>query len=233
MCHPYASNQLIDEFVKMNKISNGDKFEELNLQWDFKKNEKILKEIAPHIHLLNVTGGEPLINNDFISYCHYLIEAGYPKDIILSFHTNLTVVPKKFLPIWREFKYVVVKISIDAVEDDYEYIRYPGKWSIVSKNIEEVLEISKELTNLWIEIHSVFSSFNVHAIPKLIEYFSKFSHNRFVNFPNFIPVTSPVYADSRSIPLYYKKIIKQKMCESINQISLNDNQTEKNIYTLH
>jgi MoaA/NifB/PqqE/SkfB family radical SAM enzyme len=232
MCHPYASNQLIEEFIKMDKIPNDNKFEELNLHWDFKKNENILKELSPYIHILNVTGGEPLINNDFISYCRYLIDTGHSKNIILSFHTNLTVVPKKFLPIWKEFKYVVVKISIDAIEDDYEYIRYPGKWSVVSKNIKEILEISKELDNLSIEVHSVFSSFNAHAIPKLVDYFSKFAYKKFINFPNFIPVHNPDYADAQLIPKYYKTIIEQQITESINKIVSNHNQIQKNILTL-
>lgn len=232
MCHPSSSNQLIDEFIKMNSISTDNNYEELNLQWDFKKNEQILKELSPYIRDLNVTGGEPLINNDYISYCQYLIDNGYSKDIVLSFHTNLTIVPKKFLSIWKEFKYVVVKISIDAVKDDYEYIRYPGKWSVVSKNIKEILDISIELENLSVEVHTVFSSFNVHAIPKLIEYFADFSYKKFINFPNFIPVTFPLYADSQCIPNYYKKIIEEDLLKSIDNFPLKNNQIQKNISTL-
>jgi MoaA/NifB/PqqE/SkfB family radical SAM enzyme len=207
MCHPIASNQLIDEFLKMNFISSTTEFDEINLGWDFEKNRKILEDISPYIRMLNVTGGEPLINNDFLNYCKYLIDQDHAKNIHLAFHTNLTVLPGKFVELWGNFKSVTVKISIDAVGDDYEYIRYPGKWSIVDRNIKELANISKELPNIGVETHAVFSSFNAHAIPALIEYMSQFDSKTFNSFPNTIQIHQPTYASPQCIP----KDIKNKI----------------------
>jgi MoaA/NifB/PqqE/SkfB family radical SAM enzyme len=207
MCHPVASNQLIDEFLKMNLISSTTEFDEINLGWEFEKNKKILEAISPYIRILNVTGGEPLINNDFLNYCKYLIDQDHAKNVDLSFHTNLTVLPEKFVSLWNKFKSVTVKISIDAVGDSYEYIRYPGKWSVVDKNIKELAKISKELSNIGIETHAVFSSFNAHAIPDLIEYMSQFDSKTFNSFPNTIQIHNPTSANPQCIP----KDIKNKI----------------------
>jgi organic radical activating enzyme len=207
MCHPYASNQIIQEFLKMNLISSSTDFDEINIGWDFEKNKEVLEEISPYIRILNVTGGEPLINNDFLNYCKYLIDHDYAKNIQLSFHTNLTVIPEKFVSLWDKFKTITVKISIDAIGNDYEYIRYPGKWSIVDKNIKEIANISKDFSNIGIETHAVFSSFNAHAIPDLIEYMSQFDIPRFNSFPNTIQIHNPVYANPQCIP----KDIKNKI----------------------
>jgi molybdenum cofactor biosynthesis enzyme MoaA len=138
MCGPDASNQLIEEFRAMG-MKVADNVDDINLEWSFESNRPLLEKIAPYISILNVTGGEPLINNDFLDYCNYLTEKGYSKNIRLSFHTNLTVMPGKFVDTWKDFKWVNAKLSIDAIEQDYEYIRYPGKWSIVSKNIQNIL----------------------------------------------------------------------------------------------
>jgi pyruvate-formate lyase-activating enzyme len=207
MCHPYASNQITQEFLKMNLISSSTEFDEINLGWDFEKNKKVLEEISPYIRILNVTGGEPLINNDFLNYCQHLIDNKYAKDINLSFHTNLTVLPEKFVKLWNKFKSVTVKISIDAIGNDYEYIRYPGKWSIVDKNIKELANISKEFSNIGMETHTVFSSFNAHAIPDLIEYMSQFDLPRVHSFPNTIQIHNPVYANPQCIPADIKNKI--------------------------
>lgn len=219
MCHPYASNQLTQEFLKMNLISSSAEYDEINIGWDFEKNKKVLEDISQYIRILNVTGGEPLINNDFLNYCQYLIDTEYAKNINLSFHTNLTVLPDKFVKLWDKFKSVSVKISIDAVGADYEYIRYPGKWSVVDKNIKELANISKELSNIGIETHAVFSSFNAHAIPELIEYMSQFDLPRFNSFPNTIQIHNPVYANPQCIPTDIKNKIFSECISTVDKFN--------------
>ena len=213
MCGPDASNQLIEEFRAMG-VHVSSKVDTINLDWGFEANRPLLEKIAPYISILNVTGGEPLINNDFLDYCNYLTEKGYSKNIRLSFHTNLTVMPGKFVDTWKDFKWVNAKLSIDAIEQDYEYIRYPGKWSIVSKNIQNILDITDELHHVNVEVHTVFSSFNAHAIPNLLRYLTAINHPRFVNFPNTLWVTWPNYADSRCLPVDVKNKITEE-CQAI------------------
>ena len=206
MCSPDASNQLIEEFRAMG-INVADKVDTINLEWSFEANRVLLEKIAPHISILNVTGGEPLINNDFLDYCKYLSEQGYSKNIRLAFHTNLTVMPGKFVDTWKDFKWVNAKLSIDAIEEDYEYIRYPGKWNIVSQNIKDLISITDDMPHVSVEVHTVFSSFNAHALPNLLNYLTAINHPRFINFPNTLWVTWPRYADARCLP----KNIKQQV----------------------
>ena len=216
MCGPDASNQLIEEFRAMGMpVSN--KVDEINLDWSFESNRTLLEKIAPYISILNVTGGEPLINNDFLEYCNYLTEQGYSKNIRLSFHTNLTVMPGKFVDTWKDFKWVNAKLSIDAIEQNYEYIRYPGKWNIVSQNIRELIDLTDNMPHVNIEVHTVFSSFNAHAIPDLLKYLTAIDHPRFVNFPNTLWVTWPRYADSRCLPKEVKKQITEECLAIIDQ----------------
>ena len=240
MCGPDASNQLIDEFKAMG-MHVSDDAEGLSLEWSFESNRTVLEKIAPYIGILNVTGGEPLINNDFLDYCKYLSEHGYSKNIRLAFHTNLTVMPGKFVDTWKNFKWVNAKLSIDAIEEDYEYIRYPGKWNIISQNIKDLISITDDLPHVNVEVHTVFSSFNAHALPNLLNYLAAIDHPRFVNFPNTLWVTWPRYADSRCLPEDVKKqiteeclaIIDQYPSERSQQISNNISNLISNLKTMN
>lgn len=219
MCDPHSSDQLITEFKQMGMLQyNYNQIETFSLDWSFEKNKTVLEKIAPYIERFNVTGGEPLVNNDFLEYCYYLNDSGYSKNIKLSFHTNLTVLPTKFTDTWKNFHSVTVKVSIDATEDDYEYIRYPGKWNIVEKNINKLKELTEIIPKLGVEFHTVFSSFNAHAIPKLIRYLLLIKSNKILNFPNTLLVTNPDYADSRCIPSSVKKQIESECLNIIESI---------------
>lgn len=213
MCHPYSSDQLINEFKKLNLISTADvgKYQTF---WNSTDNLESLKTIAPYLTYLNVSGGEPLVIDDFLNYCYYLIDSGYSKNIVLSFHTNLTVMPAKFFKLWHQFKYVNVKVSLDATSTDYEYIRYPGKWSVIDRNINNLIDLTKEhSSNITYDFHSVFSSFNAHAIPALIDYVS----NKTSLFPYFNRVTDNQYSNCQVIPRTAKEKIYKDCLDVINK----------------
>jgi len=216
MCHPSASNQLIEEFKKMGIPLLGSTDTTNSLEWSFESNREVLEKIAPYIRIFNVTGGEPLINNDFLDYCKYLTENGYSKNIKLAFHTNITVLPSKFVDTWKDFKSINLKLSIDAIEQDYEYIRYPGKWNIVSQNIQDLIAIADDIDNVSsIEVHTVFTSFNAHALPNLLKYLIKIDHPKFINFPKTLWVTWPRYADSRCLPIEIKQQVTEQCLDII------------------
>ena len=214
MCAPSSSDQLLEEFRQMKLVKNVSWHDGINLNWNFKDHKSLFEKLAPTIEEVLVTGGEPLVNNEFYQFCLFLVEKGYSKKIRLKFHTNLTVTPKKFVDIWKEFATVRPNISIDAVDKLYEYIRYPGKWAIVSQNIEDLISIADTM-DMVIDVHTVFTTFNVHGIPELIKYFSKFKSKKISAFPYTICVTSPHYAHAQSLPLDVKLKIETDCLEAI------------------
>jgi len=232
MCSPDASDQLIDEFDAMGIPVSG-QARGTEFDWSFEANREVLEKIAPHITMLNVTGGEPLINTEFLDYCKYLTTNGYSKNIGLAFHTNLTVLPGKFTDRWEDFKWVHVKLSIDATEQDYEYIRYPGKWNTILRNIDGLIGIIDRLRTVSADVHTVFSSFNAHAIPNLIAHLATIDHPRFTNFPHTIWVTWPQYADAKCLPVEVKTQITTACLAAIDQYPSNrSKRVADNIATL-
>lgn len=215
MCHPNASDQLIDEFKTLNIIKDTNQYLNINLEWGFEKLKSVFEKIIDHVEEILVTGGEPMVNNEFYQFCLFLIERDVAKNITLKFHTNLTITPSKFFNIWKHFKCIRPNISIDAIGPLYEYVRYPGKWDIVAANINELISYAQDI-DIYIDVHTVFSSFNAHGIPDLIEYFSQYGDSKVISaFPYTIWVDNPSYASSQVIPRHIKKEISDDCITAI------------------
>jgi pyruvate-formate lyase-activating enzyme len=204
MCTPNASNQLIEEFkfIDNDQWSNAIDFKD---RWNYDNIKFVLdKTITDKLTQILVTGGEPLINNDFYSFCQMLINTGISKQIEMSIHTNLTVTPQKWFDIWRHFRSITIKISIDAVEEVYEYIRHPGKWNIVKQNIKDTIEFSKNNNNIGIEFHTVLSIFNTERFTDLLDYIALLDGNNIIRVPHINYIHIPNYASPSNLPTEYK-----------------------------
>lgn len=236
MCSPDASDQLIEETKKFNLTKYFSKFEapEKNI-WVLKETLDILKKIIDHgLETILVTGGEPLINNDFYDFCKFLISKGYSKYVFLSFHSNLTVTPSKWFAIWPHFKQVVIKASIDAIGPIYEYIRYPGKWNIVNSNIEEIINfVRTPNSNTSLEFHTVLALHNLAGIPDLIDYLCNISEIdssvRVMPLVNYI--YGPELASVSLIPLKERAIMIENIKKSLdrNMIKLKNLDSVRNV----
>jgi sulfatase maturation enzyme AslB (radical SAM superfamily) len=218
MCSPSASDQLIEEAIELQLPIIKDN---PGVNWDFKDSWKypnvksvIEKIVTPALSQVLVTGGEPLVNNDFYTLCQILIERGMSQNIDLSFHTNLTVTPGKWFDIWSKFKSVTIKISIDGVEEVYEYIRYPGKWSIVKDNIDSVIEYANTQRNIGIEFHTVFSIYNTERFTDLLEYIASLkSTTKITRIPHINYIYWPDYSSPTMLPKDYKLKVVQEITQ--------------------
>lgn len=210
MCTPWASDQLIKESKDLNitsligvDASEVDVAFDFTEQWSYENVMPILEQVmTPALSEILVTGGEPLINNEFFAFCNLLVERNYAKNVRLSFHTNLTVMPQKWIDVLAKFKTVQFKISIDGAGECYEYIRYPGKWSIIKSNIDELANLVTDThTNFELEFHTVLAIFNAAHITDLLDYLLTLPNNvRVRKLPHFNYIHQPWYASPGQLP---------------------------------
>lgn len=115
---------------------------------------------------IQLAGGEPTINKVLVSWIEHLCAAGKAGDIDISLVTNLTNVSPRLHAMLAQFRRVTLKISIDGYGDCYEYVRYPGKWKSIEKNIEKALQLSN--------IHEtiIFPVLNVYNMLRMTELFA-------------------------------------------------------------
>lgn len=125
-------------------------------------------DLWEHVHTLQFTGGEPIINQE-----HYDLLAGIPlqhkQRIKLRYATNITHINFKqydLVKIWREFKHVNIKVSMDGIDDVYNYIRQDGDWNTVYNNM---LVLNSE-PDIDLAVGITVQAHNVYQMPEFYDF---------------------------------------------------------------
>jgi sulfatase maturation enzyme AslB (radical SAM superfamily) len=97
----------------------------------------------------DILGGEPLINPAIFEFIDWLAEQPYAKQTTLNITTNGTTYTDKLIKYIDSFKTVGVQLSIDGVEDDFEYLRFGSTF----ENLEKVCDLFHALTEKYENFH--------------------------------------------------------------------------------
>jgi sulfatase maturation enzyme AslB (radical SAM superfamily) len=105
-------------------------------------------------------GGEPLLTD---THTMVLERFGDLSDIELIYTSNLSIFPKdKVLNLWSKCKKVFVGLSVDGIDEQFEFIRWPLGWKKATENMKLFRENSP--ANLVISINTCILPLNVlHA----------------------------------------------------------------------
>jgi hypothetical protein len=109
---------------------------------------RTLEEHKETINYVIILGGEPLIMPEHESLLNFFIHHGTSANVVLFYHTNLSVVNKKLIDLWKKFKRVDLSVSIDDIGSNYELIRHGLSWNKLNSNIETLRDNGIELLNL-------------------------------------------------------------------------------------
>lgn len=140
---------------------------------------ELQNETLDTLKLIKFTGGEPMINPEFVKFIDVICEHGHPENVILEIYTNCSYIPSpKLLENLVKFKNVQLNLSIDAHGSVNDYVRYGSAWDgnnkqTVSRAIDFWLEQGVNNTNLNIIMSTTLSILNVFEIPKLMPWWMK------------------------------------------------------------
>lgn len=151
-----------------------------------------LDEVKPHLKHLYITGGEPMIVPAHDELLKRLVDANVAKNILIEIDTNLTALNPKVMEYWNQFKRIDLRISIDDVYDQYTYFRFPGKWSVMEKNIKRVMEAGAD--NVFPILTTCITPLNLFSIQQIYDFNSKMG---FDQNPHFRYVEKPRHLDLR------------------------------------
>lgn len=224
-CNSTLSTTWHDDEVKLNSMSDKSLQRLIFPKLDnirFEPSEKTLKTLE----LIKFTGGEPMINPEFIKFIDLICEKGNPGKISLEIYTNCSYVPSpKLLTNLIKFKEVQLNLSIDAYGPVNDYVRFGSHWQgsnkqTVSNAMDFWLEQGKNNKNIQIIMSSTLSVLNVFDVPELItEWVEKYknSGNSIVvdmnsNYDGFFKLqlaVDPSYINMNILPReYYNDIIE-------------------------
>jgi MoaA/NifB/PqqE/SkfB family radical SAM enzyme len=157
-----------------------------NYNWP--ENDRVFNSILEQITTsdtkkLYITGGEPTLSAGNLKLLTALVDNGQSKNITLWMNTNMTNVNEKFWNLVAQFKHVNVMMSIDGIGDTFDYIRYPGQWKQIEKNISKLINFINNLApgsndpndhqKFELQLSPVIQLLNLLNLEDIIEYFIK------------------------------------------------------------
>lgn len=116
-------------------------------------------------------GGEPLLTNDHIEILTKLQQENTLQHCEVSYNTNGTIIPDDLcLSLWKEAKLVRVMLSIDAIDKNFEFVRWPAKWEQMTTFINT---LKSQPFNIIIDITCTVGIHNVFSLDKLYNWHIK------------------------------------------------------------
>ena len=130
-----------------------------------------------------LAGGEPLLMNENREFLELLLKEN--SNIHLRVNTNLSHTTTGVFELLQKFKNVHWTVSVESLDDCYEYIRHGGRWKDFVKN----LLVIKENADHKISFNMLYFVLNHLSIFDCVSYFQSlgFGNNSFVIGPLYIP----------------------------------------------
>lgn len=164
-------------------------------------------------------GGEPLI--DPMHYKILEIIKSNEKTISLQYATNLTKITfneKNIIDYWRNFKNVLVGVSLDGIGDVYDYIRTNASFESVFKNVLEIKR-SQELNNSNIFLYAActMQAYNIFDLPEIFNFL--IDNDIWLNTHR---VSYPRFLSAQVLPKELKEKVSDKIKAFIKDIKSRD-----------
>ena len=202
---------------------------QLDMVYDWFKNEKIKKEVFEHVSKsvtsLNVIGGEPTIIKEFfelLDYCYHDKTLG-DKQVLI--HSNMTNINPKLTQWLGEMKGWTIAASIDGVGDRNRYIRYPSDWGNIIRSIDFYNEISKKSEKAGtvggITYGPAIQLLNIDQLGELVAFFEEKSGGKDVGFISHVKY--PIICDYDIAPTDWKLYVADRLEVSVSKIKNKNN----------
>lgn len=176
MCSPHDSSKWVKDWKQLepniedaqvkqqlqwNKDSFNNKWHETESFWN-----DLYKQI-PNLKEVYFAGGEPLMIREHKQFIEEIIRQNCHENIILRYNTNGLLIDEELIELWKYFQKVKVGVSIDAVGDKNQYIRYPSNWNTTEKNLQ-LLDNTPD--NIRVSIATAVQIFNVKHLPDFVKW---------------------------------------------------------------
>ena len=109
-------------------------------------------------------GGEPLFTDTHLKFIKHI---PHPDQVTLHYTTNGSVYPSDdTLTEWKKFKTIIFAASLDGIEDQFNYVRWPLPWHKVSQNLIRLKE-NKDIHNLMFRVEFTANFLNAYYFDQL------------------------------------------------------------------
>jgi MoaA/NifB/PqqE/SkfB family radical SAM enzyme len=137
-----------------------------------------LEKNLVNVRQFDFYGGEPFLSKKMWEILKICVDKGYSRSIEIHYNTNGTTWPEDKIWLFEHFKEVNLSFSIDGIEEQFEYMRFPAKWDEVLKNMNKAKELKSRLSTIKISWCITISTLNVYDLPRVLDFY----HENFSSF---------------------------------------------------
>jgi MoaA/NifB/PqqE/SkfB family radical SAM enzyme len=162
-------------------------------------------------------GGETLIQPGMTRLLQWMVATNIAPRIHVRLTTAITVNPSdELMTLLAKFKSVDINLSIDSVGENYQYVRWPARFSKIESNLSALIEYQATLTvkngrkirvPKWkCAVSPVFSLNNIFYIDDWLEYWYQWYKQRNIVFHNFVAnlTMQTNHLDIQALPTQYR-----------------------------
>lgn len=161
------------------------------------------------IEEIQFAGGEPFLSDTQFLVLKKLVDLGVSEKITVTYNTNGTIPLDQYYDLWSKFKKVSISVSLEAIGDLANYIRYPTNWNTITRVMTSLNSASTEI--IQVKVNCLVQALNVLRIHELIEWMYQFDN--IMRIPSFSTLVLPEHQHLRNIPLELRKQSAQKIKE--------------------
>ena len=212
ICSPGASSKWASEMKKIDGIDYPIHY--------WYKNKKVMEDLwvsTQNAIRIDISGGEPLLSEikEHFEYLEKFVKSNRASEISLHYITNGTNFPKELhLKVWQKFKEIDLQLSLDDIENRFEYNRWPASWNNVYENIKKYQEYKKVNSNFKLSISHSISVFTI----LYADQFFKWCIREGLPAPWMGLVSTPEYYNPAVLP----KEVKEKLSTILDQSTIKE-----------
>ena len=167
------------------------------------KNIKQLKNVY-------LAGGEPLLMNENKIFLEKLLKEN--PNVSIRVNTNLSSTRTGVFDLLCKFKNVHWTVSVEAIKEEYEYIRYHGSWKDFLKNLIQIQQLNHKIT-----FNMLYFILNFKSLFLTVDFFRSlgFHENSFV----IGPLYTPEYFNIMNMPDETLRFVKEQVAQKIKSSS--------------
>jgi MoaA/NifB/PqqE/SkfB family radical SAM enzyme len=192
---------------------------------------KYIIENLHNIKRFYFTGGEPTVNLKHRELLDLLIERGLASEIVLDYNTNMAGLPSSIFAQWKQFKEVHLGMSIDGIFEHFEYIRYPGKWDTVFKNLTR-LDNEEGLDNVVATFTTTVSIMNVIHVLDMQWWLLEQNFKRIESFIIMHNLYAPEEFNTQNLPNSIKHYVHKRYNKFLNDVQCRWPHYDKTNYSM-
>jgi organic radical activating enzyme len=196
--------------------------------------ENITQKLKKH-HTINLSlfGGESLIQPGALRLIDWLNEKSFSSQIILNVTTNFTNLQTRVVKQFDQFKQVNLFASIDSIEENYDYVRSPGRWTQITTNLQQILP-QLQNNQLLLTIQPLWNLNNIFYIIDYLDWWHLwFKSTQLVQIPiKNVIMFRPFHMTIQNLPIEYRSQLKNLLQQARNHAIFNNQQHDSLSYFL-